>query len=149
MKKRVFIVILLAIFSSSLFAGTQNKDNIEAIKKVITAAYVDGILNLGNISDIENGFHPGFILFYERDNHLNEFPIYTWIEIVKQRKKENPNGPEEKSTIKFLMVDSTGNTGIAKFEIYRGSKLIYTDCFMLLKFQEGWKIVAKISHHHE
>ncbi len=149
MKKIIIALMLAVIFSGTLLAKSQNEGDIKAIKEVITAAYVDGMQNLGNIIDVEKGFHPGFILYYEQDNHLNQLPIYTWIEMVKQRKKDNPNGPAEKASIKFLMVDAIGKTGIAKFEVYRGSKLIFTDFLMLLKFEEGWRIVAKISHHHE
>jgi len=149
MKRVNFALTLSVIFSISLFAQSKNEDDIKAIKNVVQKAYVDGILNLGNISDIEKGFHPGFILYYEQDNHLNQLPIYTWIELVKQRKQENPNGPTEKFTVKFIMVDATGNTGIAKLELYKGSKIIYTDCLMLLKFEEGWRIVAKIYHQHK
>jgi hypothetical protein len=147
MKRLLFSLLFAALFTGVALAGGNDKD-IEAIKTVIDKAYVDGIMNLGEISDIKKGFHKDFGLLYVRDGELNKLTIDKWIEGVKKKKAENPNGPKEKSTIKYLNVDAIGNTATAKFEIYRGSQIIYTDNFMLLRFPDGWKIVAKIYHHH-
>jgi len=125
----------------------ENKE-IDAIKKVINEAYIDGLQNLGDIETIQKGFHPGFELLYINNNMLNKLPIYNWIESAKANKEKNPNGPPVLSTIKFLNVDVTGNAGFAEFEIYRDSKIIFTDIMSLLKFKEGWRIVSKISHRH-
>jgi hypothetical protein len=147
MKRLLYSLLFAAAVSGVALAGGNDKD-IEAIKMLIDKAYVDGILNLGEISDIKKGFHKDFGLLYVKEGELNRLTLDKWIEGVKKKKAENPNGPEEKSTIKYLNVDVIGNTGTAKFEIYRGSQIVYTDNFMLLKFPNGWKIVAKISHHH-
>jgi hypothetical protein len=120
----------------------------KVVVKVIREAYLDGIQNLGNIETIRNGFHPDFALLYIRDNRLNKLLIKDWIESVKKRKQKNPDGPKVKTTIKFLNVDVVGTAATAKFELYRDSKLIFTDIMSLLKFDEGWRIVSKISHRH-
>ncbi len=123
-------------------------DEKKAVAKVIREAYVDGIQNLGNIEAIQKGFHPGFSLLYIRDNQLKKFLIKDWIESVKKRKEKNPDRPKVKTTVKFLNVDVVGKAATAKFELYRDSKLVFTDFMSLLKFEGGWKIVSKISHRH-
>jgi len=127
MKKLIFTLILTAIFSTLLFASKPGMDDVEAIKEVITTAYVDGVRYLGNISDIEKGFHPKFIFSHMRDNHLNKLTANNFIEGVNKRKKDNPNHPQHNFTVKFSQVDANGNTGFTKFEIYQASKLVFTD----------------------
>ena len=144
MKK--YASLLLFLFSPVILFGQE--DEKEAIQHVIQSAYIDGIHNLGNIEDIEKGFHPGFVLLGMRDNLLTQLPIYTWIEYVKEGKKENPEGPAEKTTCKYLMIDITGNSAVAKIELSRSEKLIFTDYLFLYKFDEGWRIVSKVYYRH-
>ncbi len=49
----------------------------------------------------------------------------------------------------FSLIDFSGNTAIARMEIYENSKHIYTDYMGLYKFPEGWRIVNKIFYSHE
>ena len=147
MKKAACALLLaLGIFGTT-FADTDNKD-IEGIKNVIQTAYVDGILNLGKVSDIKKGFHPDFGLLYVRENQLGILTRDRWLKKVEWVKKEKSVSPDNKASVTFLYVDAIGDTGMAKFEIRKGSKLVYTDYLTLLKFAEGWRIVSKISHHH-
>ncbi len=151
MKRITFMIVVIMIFSVALLAVKKANSEREkaAIKKVIQEAYVDGIKNLGNIEKIEKGFHPDFNMLSVQDNKLRKFPINSWIEGVEKAKRENPNGPKIKTSVNFLMVDVVGNVGIAKFETYSGSKLAFTDIMVLLKFEEGWRIVSKVYHRHE
>ena len=55
-----------------------------------------------------------------------------------------PKKEENKVSVKFLLVDVTGNAAVAKFEFYVGQKLTFVDYQFLYKFQENWKIVSKI-----
>lgn len=148
MKKAACALLLALGISSTTFADTNNED-IEGIKYVIQTAYVDGILNLGKVSDIKKGFHPDFGLLYVRENQLGILTRDRWLKKVERVKKEKSVSPDNKASVTFLYVDAIGDTGMAKFEIRRGSKLVYTDYLTLLKFAEGWRIVSKISHHHK
>jgi hypothetical protein len=151
MKRITLMIAVITVFSVALFAvkKANNEKEKEAIKKVIQEAYVDGIKNLGNIEKIEKGFHPDFNMLSVQDNKLRKFPISRWIEGVEKAKKENPDGPKVKASVNFLIVDVIGNVGIAKFETYSGSKLAFTDIMILLKFEEGWRIVSKVYHRHQ
>lgn len=125
------------------------KDKAE-IKKVILSAYRDGIVNVGDVDAIKKGFHPEFNLLgiNKEGTGVWKLPIAKWIESVEKRKKEGKYPPEEKVSFKFLLVDVVGKAGFAKIEFYKGKKLAYTDFLSLYKFNEGWKLVAKIYHQH-
>ena len=53
---------------------------------------------------------------------------------------------DEFTTVKFLYVDIDGNIAVSKFEFYEGETLKYIDFLSLIRFEDGWKIVSKISH---
>jgi hypothetical protein len=144
MKRLLFSLTLLA-FGAGLLA--QDVDKI-LIQKVIQESYVDGIQNRGNIETIRNGFDPGFDLLGVRDNKLTKLSIGDWIANIEKSMQENPNPPEHLTTVKFLNIDVTGISAVAKIELYRQDKLIFTDYLSLYKFEEGWKIVNKIYHRH-
>jgi len=143
--KKITLIILCACISAFAFAGDDSADK-EAIKKVIQTAYVDGLQNNGDLAMTEKGFHPGFNLLGMNQNSLTKFPIYNWIQYAEHKKKENPEPPakEELTTVKFLQIDITGTAAVAKIELYKNNKHIYTDYLSLYKFEEGWKIVNKI-----
>ncbi|HAN77633.1 MAG TPA: hypothetical protein DCQ31_07595, partial [Bacteroidales bacterium] len=120
MKNNVLAFILLTI---SFSVSAQIDAEKDAIKKVIQESYIDGIQNLGDIETIRKGFHPAFVLLgVNANNQITQLPIYTWIEMVEQRKRENPNGlpPEKKVTCEFEFIDVTGTAAVAKFKFFVG-----------------------------
>jgi len=148
--KKMFIIVLLPALLP-VFLAAQDYDEKESIKKVIQSAYVDGLQNKGPVSDIENGFHPGFELLGLRNDDLTKWPIYSWIKYHENELNENPEPPkgDEIVTCKFPLIDVTGTAAIAKIELYKGGNIIFTDYLSLYKFEEGWKIVSKIYFRHE
>ncbi len=145
----VFITTIL-LSNTTLAQDESLKSSDEAgIKEVIQSAYIDGIHNLGSIEAVRNGFHPGFnLLIKNKDNQLQELPIYTWIEMTEKRKAENPDGPAEKTTVEFLNIDITGDAAVAKIDLFKSGKRIFTDYLMLYKFEDRWRIVGKIYYKH-
>ena len=144
--KKVFMSAICALFLVSGFAQNDVKTEKENVKKVILSAYIDGIHNKGDISQIEKGFHPGFNLLSIRNDRLEKLPIYNWIESAKKRKEADPSPiPEDKKTsCEFMDIDITGTVAIAKIKLSRGGKAIFIDYLSLYKFDEGWKIVGKV-----
>lgn len=143
--KRSITLLAIALLSVAMMAQEKAGDK-ELILKTIEKAYVQGIQNLKSIENIETGFHPGFnLLGVDKDNHLTKFPIYTWYDFVKKRSVTGEM-PEVETTAKYPLVDITGNAAVVKVELYRDGKMIYTDYLSLYKFEEGWRIVAKIYH---
>ena len=145
----IFMTTIL-LSNAALGQNESGKSSDEAgIKVVIQSAYIDGIHNLGSIEAVRNGFHPGFnLLIKNKDNQLQELPIYTWIETTEKRKAENPDGPSEKTTVEFLNIDITGDAAVAKIDLFKTGKRIFTDYLMLYKFEDRWRIVGKIYYKH-
>jgi hypothetical protein len=149
MKQLIILLSFMLIIPAWLFAS--GDDDKEAIKQVITSAYVNGLQNKGPVKDIEAGFHPGFDLLGIKNNELTKWPIYSWIQYHEKKLKENPDPPkpEEIVTAQFPLIDITGNAAIVKIELLKGGKHIFTDYLSLYKFEEGWRIVNKIYYRHE
>lgn len=136
--------LFIALISISLLSFSQGQDEKEAIKKVIDASYVQGIQNRMNVENIEKGFHPGFnLLGVDNQGNLTKYPIYTWSANIS-RALEAGQRPSVVTTAKYPMIDISGNAAIAKVELYREGKQIFTDYLSLYKFDDGWKIVSKI-----
>jgi len=130
----------------SLFAKAQSNDE-EAIKQVITSAYIDGIQNEGSPDIIRKGFHPTFTMLRFSDNDVKPYPIEEWIAAIEKRKKENAQQPS-KAEGKFITVDITGTAAVVKLDLYRENKKTFTDYLVLYKFTEGWRIVSKTYYRH-
>ena len=140
--KRITLSFLL--LGLSLFAFSQAAKDKEAIKQVIEKSYVQGLQNWKNVEDINKGFHPGFnLLGINEQNNLTKYPIYTWSENVSKA-AEAGQTPGVVTTAKYPMIDVTGNAAVAKVELYKEGKQIFTDYLSLYKFEEGWRVVSKI-----
>lgn len=150
MKGRLFVISLIALLKVALYAqeNTNIEKEKEAIKKVIQEAFVDGMENFGDIESIKRGFHPDYCMYYIRNNELTKVTLDACLKNVQQLKQQNPAGPADKASIKFLSVDVYGAVGIAAFEQYKKSKLVYTDILILMKFEEGWRIMGKLFQRH-
>jgi len=52
--------------------------------------------------------------------------------------------PVEEIRAEFPLVDITNNEAVARVEVHRDGKHIFTDYLSLYKFADGWKTVGKI-----
>jgi hypothetical protein len=143
--KKIMLITIMALMALSLCAQSEE----DAVKKVVTEAYVEGIHNGGTLEAIDKGFHPSFVLpGIGQDGHtISLLPIYTWREMIRQN-KEAGRKPMVRIECRFLSVDVTGGAAMAKIELIREGKTIFTDYLGLYKFQDGWRIVNKIYHRH-
>lgn len=145
MLKHLLGVLVLLLIVANLNAQSGET---ELIKKVIDKAYIEGIHNGGDLNETKKGFHPGFDLLILQNNQLNKLPIYNWVESSEKTRKENPNAPRQKTTVNYISIDITGTAAVAKIELLREGKVIFTDYLSLYKFDEGWRIVGKIYFRH-
>ncbi len=149
--KKALIILVLTILGFSVTAQNQIKDEAEVnqIKSVIQSAYVDGLQNDGDFAKIDKGFHPGFeLLIPEENGGLKKYSLAEWKEKIKASLTSGkmPKKGDDRVSVKFLLVDVTGNAAVAKFEFYVGPRLTFVDYQFLYKYQDGWKIVSKIYH---
>ena len=137
------MIIAAIVVSVAIQAQESEK---EAIIKVIDEAYVQGLHNKGDLAPTKAGFHEGFELLGLRDDMLTSLPIYSWMVLAERKKAGDPEPPSQEETVTaaYPMIDVSGNAAIAKVELYRNGKQLFTDYLSLYKFNEGWRIVSKI-----
>ncbi len=151
MKRTIFILgSVVLCFGLVVAGGDQNMEKEKAaIQKVIEKAYVKGIHINRDPEAIRSGFHPEFNMLVLREDKITKVPIENWIAKIEESKKKNPEPSDVETTHNFSLVDITGDAAVAKIEIFKDSKHVFTDYMSLYKFDDGWKIVNKIFHHHK
>lgn len=122
----------------------------EEVKELILHSYINGAFNDLDPEAMRAGFHPDFAIFSAKGEDIGRYPIKDWADGVEKRKNSADFDPaNNKWEHKFVSVDVTGGSAAAKIELSRNGKHVYTDYLSLLKFDSGWKIVAKVYHQHE
>lgn len=147
MKRKIATYALLtALALAPMALSAQGATEEEAIKALVQTAYVDGLINLGDLEKTRSGFHPDFVLLGMQDGKLTRLPIAEWIAGTEKRKAQGQKPPQ--MTCKILQVDVTSSAAVVKLELHREGKHIFTDYLSLYKFPDGWKIVGKIYFRH-
>jgi ketosteroid isomerase-like protein len=149
MKKMLALTIAASILVASALAAAEIEKEQEAVKKVIEAAYINGFHKDWDAAAAREGFHPEFVMLILEKNAIRKLPIAEWADSIEEKKKKQPEGPQYKIEFEIPMVDVTGNAAVAKIELHRDGKHIFTDYMSLYKFADGWKIVGKIFQRHE
>ena len=145
--KNIFLIFIAALMVLSFSERLSASDKAAAVRDVITEAYFNGAFNEQDTESMEKGFHPDFAIFSADGNELKKYPISKWISNIEEKKKDPGFDPERvKLDCRIISADVTGDAAAAKVEISRGEKLLFTDYLSLLKFDDGWKIVAKVYH---
>lgn len=154
MKKNHIIILVITIMAISGFAFTmktaEEKAAIEDVKSLVLKAYVHGAFNELNPDAMKKGFHEDFAIYSPKGEAISKYPIKVWADGVARRKANNydSNSSKNKWDHKFASVDVTGNAAQVKIELHNQGKHVYTDYLSLLKFDSGWRIVAKVYHQH-
>ncbi len=138
-------LVFLAILSTFAFGADDRTD----VENVIKSSYFNGAFNDLDTESMRKGFHPDFAIFSAKGNEISRYPIDVWIKGIEQR-KQNPDFDKSQARMdcKIARLDITAGCAAAKIEISKNGKMIYTDYLSLLKFGNGWKIVAKVYHAH-
>lgn len=147
---KLFKMLLCATLVTGLFASSmQAADAKTEVAEVIKAAYFNGAFNDLDTDSMRKGFHADFAIFSAKGNEISKYPIDIWIKGIEKR-KQDPNFDKAKAKMdcKIVSLDITGGAAGAKVEMFKDGKIIYTDYLSLLKFDDGWKIVAKVYHDH-
>jgi hypothetical protein len=120
------------------------------IQALIETSYVNGAFNDLDTKSMRAGFHPVFKIHgVGNDGKLSTFPIDEWIAGIEKRKAAPDFDPkDEKWEHRFTLVDVTGVAAVAKVELFRNSRHVFTDYLSLLKLHDGWKITDKVYYQH-
>lgn len=133
MKKSIFTIIFFFVFVFA-YCQEQNQSEIEQISETIML-YIDGTAN-GEPDKLKKAFHPDFNLYTITSDSLLIRSGREYISNVKKDEKNNRIG-------RIISIDYEKDAAIAKAEIIIPNWRIFTDYFLLLKYNGEWKIVHK------
>ncbi len=155
MKQKLLTIVSMLLLIMGIFAFTTNNDHPEtedqkAVKQVIINSYVNGAFNGLNPDAMRKGFHPDFAIFSAKGEDIKKYPIAKWADRAAEKKSAPDFDPNKnKWDHKFVFVDVTGGSASVKIELSKDGEHVYTDYLSLLRFDSGWRIVAKVYHSHK
>lgn len=137
MKSIKLFSIILVLFAWSDVNGQaeKNKSDLQLIEAALMN-YIDGTA-YGEPDSLKKVFHPGFNLYAvtEKDS-LRIRSGAEYIANVKKGEKTNRIG-------RIISIDHEKDAAMAKAEIVIPGWRIFTDYFLLMKYEGSWKIVQK------
>lgn len=137
--QNVIIILFLTCTSITSKAQTESTRNNNPEMKLISQTlmhYIEGTAN-GEPDRLRIAFHPDFNLYtITKEDSLRIRSGKKYISNVKKGKKSNRIG-------RIISIDYEKDAAIAKVEIVIPNWRIFTDYFLLLKYQGSWKIVHK------
>jgi hypothetical protein len=147
------LTTLLLVLSLSAWAApvAQDKaDPADEVRAVVEGSYINGAFNALDPDAMRRGFHPDFAIFSADGEKIKRYPIDEWVAGVAKR-KASPEFDPAKNVWKHKLpiIEVTGGAASVKVELYRNGTLVYTDYLSLLRFDSGWRIVAKVYHKHQ
>jgi len=133
--KRIIQTMAMCLLVSIQANTAQASDDIKQIKQVIQW-YFDGT-SQGKPALVEKDFLPSLELQYvTREGKFKRWLGENYIGGLKVGKKNSRVG-------EIIAIDVTGNSAMAKATI-TNKTTVFTDYFLLLKLDQGWKITNKI-----
>ena len=97
--------------------------------------YIDGTAN-GEPEKLKKAFHPDFNLYTVSNDTLRVRSGEKYVSNIKEGEKSNRIG-------RIISIDHENDAAIAKVEIVIPNWRIFTDYFLILKYEGSWKIVQK------
>jgi Putative lumazine-binding len=134
MKKILLSTVIIFVASTKFYAQATDKSKIES---VINDLYFEGWMT-GDTTKIGKAMHATCHLKYYRDNKFSDISRADYLSRFK------PKAKEAGSSGRIVSLDITGNIASAKCEI-ETTKALFTDYFNLIRIEERWFIVDKIS----
>lgn len=133
---KCLVLLILILFGTNVNAQTENsKSEIEEITETLMN-YIDGTAN-GDLEKLRKAFHSDFNLYsVTKEDSLRIWKGQDYIGGIKPGEKANRVG-------RIISIDFEKDAAIAKAEILIPNWRIFTDYFLLLKYEGSWKIVQK------
>lgn len=130
-------LMTLLILAVSINVNAQNKKGQSEIALITNTLmdYIEGTGN-GEPERLKRAFHPDFNLYTIAGDTLWVRSGEKYISNVKEGKKTSRVG-------RIISIDYENDAAMAKAEIVIPNWRIFTDYFLLLKYEGSWKIVHK------
>jgi hypothetical protein len=132
--KHLIVGLLLIMGLGSHAQTSLEKSDFEQITATLMN-YIEGTAN-GEPEKLRKAFHPDFNLYTVTKDSIWVRSGEQYIANIKVGEKNNRVG-------RIISIDYEKDAAIAKAEIVVPNWRIFTDYFLLLKYQGSWKIVQK------
>ena len=142
--KLLNVLILATFLAGSANVTAQQIDSKSEIEQITATLmdYIEGTAN-GEPKRLKRAFHPDFNLYtVTKEDSLRIRSGERYIANVKKGEKSSRVG-------RIISIDYENDAAIAKAEILIPNWRIYTDYFLLLKYEGSWKIVHKSYTYRE
>ncbi len=134
--QKLFATLLLLFFTISGYAQVDTSQSDIAQITATLMDYIEGTAN-GEPERVRKAFHPDFNLYtVTQEDSLRIRSGEEYIQGIKQGEKSDRIG-------RIIAIDYENNAAMAKAEIVIPGWRIFTDYFLLLKYEGSWKIVQK------
>jgi hypothetical protein len=122
----------------------------DEVKAHVLSHYVRGAFNERNLDAMRAGFDESFAIFSADGDALDRFTLETWLSKLQDSLDNgyDPNAAKNVWKHEFAHVDVTDGGAMVKLDLFNEGTHIYTDYITLLRFDSGWRIVAKIYVQH-
>jgi hypothetical protein len=149
MKKYLLVIFVFVLpFASFTYYVSYVEEKAE-VEELVLVSYVNGAFNDLNPDAMAAGFDPNFAIFSAKGNELSKYPIADWVSSVRKKKNDPAFNPAENVwKHKFSNVHISGNVATIQVDLSKDGKHIYTDYLSLIKFENNWRIVAKVYYKH-
>ncbi len=132
---KYFLTVIFSIIVLNGYAQTKNtKSDFEQITEILTD-YIEGTKN-GEPDRLRRAFHKDFNLYTITKDSL-------WIRSGEQYISNIKAGEKSNRTGRIIFIDIEKDAAIAKAEIVVPNWRTFIDYFLILKYQDAWKIVHK------
>lgn len=132
--KSLALIVGFAFLNICAYAQNESAD-IEQITETLMH-YIDGTAN-GEPDRLRTAFHPDFNLYTVNDQDS------LWVRSGEQYISNVKEGQKANRVGRIISIDFENDAAIAKAEIVIPGWRIFTDYFLLLKYEGSWKIVHK------
>lgn len=138
MRLRLVSALLFTLAVPSAPLAAQAAPSEEAAVRAVVASYLHG-LKFNDVGGLKAAFWPETrLLWRKRDGSLGQLTQEDWYKGFA-----GSAGKEEQGDLRIASLEITRDIASVKVvEDYPGSR--YTDYISLVKFDGGWKIVAKV-----
>jgi hypothetical protein len=132
---KTLLVILFMTIGGGISPLWSQQTDLELIQLVLND-YIEGTA-LGEPERVRRAFHPDFKLYnVTPQDSLSIRSGQAYIANIKPGEKNTRQG-------RIISIDMEGNAAMAKAEIVIPGWRIFTDYFLLMRYEGSWKIVQK------
>ena len=128
--------------------GRRDEREKDRIRQLLENVYVRDMYMKTTREALSREFDDVFhMLVPEIDGRSNEIVSLRW-DGLDQLRANHPKAVDPETRFEFPFIDVVGDAGVARVDVYRGERHVYSDYVSLYRVQGAWRLVSKVYHAH-